>query len=292
MRVSQLHLQSLVQRSVSDSRANLVEKQKIAASGQRLTVPSDDPDGSSRARLLTGLLAETEAYSDNISFGESRLNRAEDAMAESENILVRIKELAYANSTGTASAEQRNLAATEVDQLRDNLIDLANTRQGQEYIFANMDTSTPPVASDGTVTWDASSGVRVVEIGPAKTGEISASAQGAFNDGINVFDVLEDLAVDLRSNDPDAIRANLDDIETAFGQVLSERVKVGVRTNRIRAAEINTDQTRNLYKTLRSNIVDADAAEAFSDLSLAQTSLQAAITVSARVFGPSLLDSM
>ena len=46
-----------------------------------------------------------------------------------------------------------------------------------------------------------------------------------------------------------------------------------------------------MYTTLRGELLDADAAEAFSNLTLAETTMRAAVTVASRILGPSLLDA-
>jgi flagellar hook-associated protein 3 FlgL len=300
MRVTQLQLAEFATLSVTNARARMLASQEIAATGKRVETPSDDPSGATQSRLLNGLLSETGAYTDNIEFGRLRLQRADQALGEATNILTRAKELALQMASGTMTAEQRTLAAQEVDTLRLAIIDLANTRQGEEYIFANVASTTAPVDPSGAFTYDIDtySSVRVVEIGPTSRGEISGSGANAFGaraadpKSIDVFATLNDLATNLRANDPAAIRTSVDAIDLATSQVIAERSLVGVRENRLDNAAISASQAEALYKSLDSDIVDADAAQAFSELALAQTNMQAAVTVASRMLGPSLLDSI
>ncbi|MBL8947372.1 MAG: hypothetical protein JNK45_29635, partial [Myxococcales bacterium] len=67
--------------------------------------------------------------------------------------------------------------------------------------------------------------------------------------------------------------------------------RTGVRMEQLQRADESAAQTQGVYTRLRSDLVDADAAEAFSRLSLAENTMQAAVTVAARVLGPSLLDT-
>lgn len=298
MRVTQYQIHNLALQAVSDSRSNLQQRQKVAATGQRLEVPQDDPTGASRARLLNGLLSESKSHVENVRFGKLRLKQAEQSLAEAGNVLVRAKELTLAMANDTTSNVQRSLVADEIDQLRQSLIDIANTKQGGEYLFANVNTQTAPIDAAGNFSYDVDlyDQVRSIETGLDTTGEIGSSGSMAFGqraadpNSVDAFAVLSNLSTALRSGDTSAIRANVDTIDQAHQQIVSERARVGVRENRLNNAAATAQQSVELYKTLESNIVDADAAEAFSALSLAQTTLQAAVSVSSKILGPSLLD--
>ena len=298
MRITQTQLQNLALNSITDARANTFERQKVASTGKRIDSPSDDPTGSAQARLLNSLRYETNAYLGNVNFAKLRLEQAEQALSESANVVVRARELALAMANGTVGTEQRNLAAAEVGSLRATLIDLANTKQGNEFIFANTNTNNPPVDPSGTFSYDPNlfNNVREIEFGPTARGAISGSAseafaqRGAAPNSIDVFSTMQTLITNLQNNDPTAIRSSIDELNRAFDQLNAERTQIGIRTNRAQNAEYSANQAESLYKSLEGEIVDADAAEAFSQLSLAQNSLQAAVTISARILGPSLID--
>ena len=106
----------------------------------------------------------------NIDYGSLRLQQAEIALSEGSSILVRVKELAIAMSNDTMNAEQRLGAATEVSELRQSLIDLASTKQNDEYVFANIEHNDGPRGQHGRVTYDVDlfSDVREVEIDPQR----------------------------------------------------------------------------------------------------------------------------
>ncbi|MGB1699647.1 MAG: flagellin, partial [Nannocystaceae bacterium] len=129
-------------------------------------------------------------------------------------------------------------------------------------------------------------------------GEISASGAHAFAqratdpNSVDVFQVLADLSTALNANDPDAIRAEIDNIDQAHNQVVAERSKVGIRLNRLSIARESAVQARDLYVQLEGDLVDADASEAFTKLTLADTALQASIAVASRLQGTTLLNAL
>ncbi|GEM_PF-2530484 len=301
MRVTQAQLQSLALTSVSDSRSRLQRAQIIAASGAKVSTPKDDPAASARARLFHELMAEAERHESNAAMGNLRLQRAEQALSEFSTTLMRLKELALTMASDTINGDQRNVAADEVDSLLNSMVDLANTRDGDEYVFATIATTTAPVTPSGTMLWDFNTytSVRQIEVGPTALAEIGSSASMAFAQrvadpsSVDVFAVVQRLSTALRPpDDVLSVRTAIDELDDAFNQVVAERSRVGIRQNRLELARSSANQSVALYRTLESELIDADAAEAFSTLTLAETSLQAAITVASRVLGPSLLDAI
>lgn len=300
MRITQQQLQQFAQTAVGDTRSNVQEAQRVAATGRRVQDPSDDPAGSSRARIVRSLVDESKSYVQNANFGKLRLQQADQSLSEATSVMVRVKELALAMANDTISQDQRLLAAQEIDTLKSSLIDIANTKQNGEFIFAHTATKTAPVDDSGAFSFDVDlhTQVRRVEIGPSSTGEIGASVSRAFAqraadpESTNLFALLDDLSNDLKTAGSDEIRSHIESINKGIDQVVGERAEVGVRMNRIDNARTTAKQAIELYQGIESEIVDADAVEAFSQLQLAQTGLQAAISVSARVLGPSLLDKI
>jgi len=299
MRVTtqQLHRTSL--QAVNDARSRMTETQQVAMTGKRVATASDDPAAAARARMLEDLQATASAHRSNASFGTSRLQATDDALNEVSRQIQRAREVALAMASDSMNAEQRNAAAAEIGEVRSTVVDLINTQHLGEYIFAPVDTHTPPYDSaGGTFSYDVDTfqDVRRVDVGPAQQAEIGASGSRAFAQragsptSIDVPTVLADLRASLESNDRDAIRAEIDNISRAFDQVLAERTRAGVRMERLTDAKQASEQSLAVYASLESDLVDADAAEAFSQLSLAQTTMQAAVTVAARMLGPTLLD--
>jgi flagellar hook-associated protein 3 FlgL len=253
-----------------------------------------------RGRVLSSLGAAAEAHQTNIANGIARLQGAEDALTSVHNLMLRAKEIALAASNGTVSNENRAMFAEEVAQLRRGAIDLINTKHLGEYVFAHLATDQPPydpAASSFSYDVDTYRSVREVTVGPSQTAEIGASGSDAFAarvtvpGSVDIPAVLADLEADLRAGNPDGIRADVDTVTAGFDQVLQERARAGVRIQRLRRAEEAADQAINVYTTLRGELLDADAAEAFSNLTLAETTMRAAVTVASRILGPSLLDA-
>jgi len=298
IRVTQLQIHDASLSAMMRSRARLQQVQHEAMTGERVSRPSDDPSAAARARLLGDVQSRAGTYRGVVSQATARLQSAEQALAEAGNVLVRARELATATANETLTADQRASAGIEAEQLRRALVDLLNTRDGDEYVFAHVDTQSRPYEDGVGFTYDveAHAEVRQAEIAAGRTAAIGASGTAAFAQraaapgSIDVVATVASLRDALVANDPDAVRASIDGLTAAFDQALAERTAVGERMQNLQRADEQAQQSATVAAALRSDLVDADITEALSRLQLAETSLQASLTVAARMLGPSLLD--
>lgn len=300
IRVTQRQLHDSSLSAMMRARAKLQSVQNEAMTGERVTKPSDDPGASARARLLGDLQTRADTYQTVATHANSRLQTAEQALAEVGNVLVRARELATAMANETMSADQRASAAIESEQLRRSLVDLVNTRDGDEYVFAQVDTHAPPYQDGVGFTYDVDTyaGVREAEIAPGRVAEIGTSGSVAFAQraadpgSIDVVATLAALRDALSANDPDAVRSSIDSLTVAFDQSLAERTAVGERMQTLQRADEEAGQSALVVAGLRSDLLDADITDALSRLQLAETTMRAATSVAARMLGPSLLDTL
>lgn len=296
---SQLHRSSF--RAVNEARARTQDAQQVAMTGKRVVTAADDPAAAARARVMGQLQSAAESHLTNTTYGTARLQAAEDALSEISNQLLRLREISLASANETLSADQRQAYGVEVGQIRDTVIDLMNTKHLGEYVFSPVDSRTPVYdasASAFTYDVDAYSTVRKAEVGPNQLAEIGSSASHAFAaraanpNSLDVPAVMGALETALLANDITALRATVDPLQAAFEQVVSERTRTGVRVQRLQGAEDAATQAISVYKSLQSDLIDADAGQAFTNLAVTETAMQAAISVAARMLGPSLLDVM
>jgi flagellar hook-associated protein 3 FlgL len=298
IRVTQLQLHDASLNAMMRSRASLQRVQNEAMTGERVSKPSDDPSAAARGRLLGDLQARSQTYRGVVSQGTSRLQVAEQALAEVGNVLVRARELATAMANETMSADQRTSAAIEMEQLRRSMVDLVNTRDGEEYVFAHVDSHSQPYQDGVGFSYDVDTfaDVREAEVAQGRTAEIGASGSRAFAQraadpgSLDVIATLAGLRDALVANDPDAVRSSIDTVTTAFDQALAERTAVGERLQTLQRADEQAEQSATIVAGLKSDLLDADITDALSRLQLAETTVRAALTVSARMLGPSLLD--
>jgi flagellar hook-associated protein 3 FlgL len=135
-------------------------------------------------------------------------------------------------------------------------------------------------------------GVRTSITGAPAAGDVFTISAGQFQD---VFSIVAGLSETLRSEPSADIRAaniaqSLADLDAAFENSLNARTQLGGRLNALEAQREDNDAqvfaTRSTLSTLR----DTDLAEAISQLTLEQTTLDAAQAVFARITSSSLFN--
>lgn len=122
------------------------------SAGQTLLKPSDDPNAASQAVGYQSALSRMGQF-------DTARTYAQDALGQEDNVLTSIsgllsKDLAgkiVAGGSGTYSDQDRQALATELQGVRNNLLDLANSRNSDgRYIFAGYKTGSAPFKTDGT----------------------------------------------------------------------------------------------------------------------------------------------
>ena len=141
------------------------------ASGRRILTPADDPISSARAIELRESLSRTEQFGRNASVATSRLSQEETALAGANDILQRIRVLSLQANNATLGNEARGQIAVEVRAQLNQLINLANQKDGNgAYMFAGTRENVQPVVqSGGSFTYNGDDGRRLIQIGEGRT---------------------------------------------------------------------------------------------------------------------------
>ena len=118
---------------------------KKIATGKSLVRPSDDTSKLRSIELLKSQQRKIESYDKGMNFLEERYKLEESVLSSASDILIRVKELAIQAANDTLSTADRDIIATEVDNLRDELIAIANTRDvSGNYIFSGSKSDSQP----------------------------------------------------------------------------------------------------------------------------------------------------
>ncbi|HEV2621290.1 MAG TPA: flagellar hook-associated protein FlgL [Frateuria sp.] len=168
MRVSTSWMQQQSVNTMMERQGDLSGIQTQMGTGKRINQPSDDPVGATRAVELTHLGADTDQYQRNITSANARLGLEDKTLSSVGNVLGRVRTLLLQGMNASQTAESRNDIATEMVQLRDQLLGMANSKDAQgDYIFAGNRTGAAPfVSQPGGVSYVGDQGQRMVAAGP------------------------------------------------------------------------------------------------------------------------------
>lgn len=172
--------------------AALDRTQQQIASGRRMLAPSDDPIASARGIELRESLARIEQFERNGDIARNRLGYEEAALVSVNDVLQRVRELALQANNDSQSNETRRLIASELRDRANQLVDLANQRDGAgRYLFSgNRDGTTPVSATGSGFSYNGDQGQRLIQIGPDRRvpdGDSGASIFFMIRDGNGTF---------------------------------------------------------------------------------------------------------
>jgi flagellar hook-associated protein 3 FlgL len=141
--------------ALGKNRTEMSDLQTQAASQKRINKPSDDPIGTTK--LLSSRTSERAdaQYLKNMDFAKGFLDFSDQSLEELSNTLMRAKELALSQANDPSASEStRKAVATEVRQLYNQSLQVANRRLGNRYIFGGYQTLEKPFDDEGNYRGD------------------------------------------------------------------------------------------------------------------------------------------
>ena len=295
MRVTQSMLSNNMLRNLSSSYNRMGKLQEQINTQKKVNRPSDDPVTVMKSLGYGMTVDKVGQFKKNLGEVNNWLDSSDDALDGVGQVLHRANDLVRnAANTGAMTPDDRNKIKIELDQLRSQLQDLANTKVGDKYIFSGTMTDKPLYNK---------------EIDSATGNAIGFETGGAFdsNVDIEVFDGVN-LRVNTKASEMfqnidnlfKGIAANLDDsydfggaikeIDSHLDVVLTNRADVGARSNRAELMHNRLEMQEGAAKKQRSENEDVDMEVAITEMITSESIHRAALSVGARIIQPSLVD--
>ena len=293
MRVADQQMYGILLGNLQRSRLQMLTSQEQISSQKRVTNPADDPSAFGQIVLDKSALSQTTQWVRNINFGTSRVNAADQALGQVQNLITRVRELTIQASSDTTSAEGRQSIAKEVRQLQRQLVQLGNTEVAGQAIFGGTKTDVQPftITSGDTVAYQGNSETQSIAVGENQTVQILVPGSSIFTGSTtNMFDSLRDILTALESDDRSGIQAGLGNLDLATAQISDVQGTVGALANRLQVTHDALDTaTLTITKSISDN-QDADLATAITQLRLQEVAVQAASQTFTKIFDSSLIN--
>lgn len=281
--------------SLQANLARLQATQDQISSGRRLGKPSDSPTDTATAMSLRSDHQRGEQLDRAIDDGSARLSTADQALMQTNTLLLRVRQLAVAGSNDTNTAAERAAMAAEVDQLRASLLDVANTRYLGQPVFAGTQDTENAYDASGAYLGNTTALERRVTTGPDR---VAVSITGPDTFGTLFADpaapgglgVLARVSDALRTGDRTKLDQAIKDIDSASDTVRTSQSIVGARASRLESVKTLGAAATTRMETQLATVEGIDLAKALTDLSIQQTAYQAALSATAKVIQPSILD--
>lgn len=118
------------------------------ATEKNINQASDDPIGATKILNIRKGMAENAQYEKNIETCNTWLSTAESTLSSASDLLVSAQEIAVGQATATATAATRTNAAASVESIIEEMQNLANTKQGDHYLFSGTRNDTAPFSAE------------------------------------------------------------------------------------------------------------------------------------------------
>jgi len=295
MRITNGMLSATFMQDLNRNLRGLAKYQHQLASGKRVSRPSDDPVAIVKSLRLRSDLGDIEQFVKNADHALSWLSTTDIALGQAGDILHRVNELAVQAANGTNPQQALDAIREEVGQLLEQLVQVANTSQAGQYIFAGTATKAKPFSLDLSTYYAGNEAKRETEVGTNITIPYNVTGMEAFyydkDGGKNVFTVVQNLYVHLKSGDTAAIsNQDLADLNQAIDHLLAVRAEVGARVNRLELTKSRLDDANINFTDLLSKAEDVDVAQVIMELKNQENVYRAALATGARIIQPTLVD--
>jgi flagellar hook-associated protein 3 FlgL len=276
----------------------LLGAQERVASQKQINRPSDDPVGSGLVLQYRRMQAVIEQYGNNVQMGQNRVELIETTLEAVSDQVTLARKLAEEQVGNSSDAELRLTAAEQVDQIRTQVLQLANTRLDDRFLFSGRATDTAPFALDtlaDTVSYVGDNSAQAdfrLTIGQGVEVSIPANGQEIFAGAEDIFDALKVLKDELNLANPDSavIATQAQRLERAVQHLQTVRTKEGTLTGRLKLQQQQLEKLGNTFEEMRASVEDADMAQVIVELQMQQTVYQTTIQTAAKLIQPTLID--
>lgn len=267
-------------------------------SGLKINTVSDAPDEIANLWQTRSDVAQVQQIQSNLSRVKTEVDTSESVLENSVTLVERAQTLGSQGVTGTTSAQTRQDLANELGSILQQLVSTANTVVEGRYVFAGDSDQQAPYSIDLTQAspismYQGTPATRQVQSPDGSLFLVAKTAQEIFdspNAQQNVFVSISNLRTALLNNDVPGINAAMADLQSA-GSYLNQQLTFYGTVQRRIVTGIDFGQTyETQLQSQLSGIQDADEVAAITELTQAQTQLQAALSSRAALPKTSLFD--
>ncbi|WP_040159343.1 flagellar hook-associated protein FlgL [Mobilicoccus massiliensis] len=293
LRITQNSMNRTQLAGLNTSLSRLQGTQEQLTTGKRISRPSDDPVGTVSALRFRAEQSQLEQFGANITDGLARLTASDDALTQTANMTVRMRTQTLAALNGTLGPNERKAIAAEIKELRGGLLQQANSQYAGQPLFGGTTPNANAFDAAGNFQGNTLPVLRQVNDSPGTAGQMNVGVNGqeAFGNAlVKGTGDLDKLAAAIESGDDAGMRAGLEAVDTLRTNILNVQATVGTRVNRLQSLESLNGKQNDASTIALSKVEDTDFLKAAMDLSIQSNAYQAALSASAKVIQPSLMD--
>ncbi|OKP98448.1 flagellar hook-associated protein FlgL [Paenibacillus sp. P46E] len=301
LRVTSNMMNSQLLLNLNRNARTMNDTQLQLSSGRKINKPSDDPVGITYSLRYRAELSSNEQYTKNVDSSISWLDYNDTVLGQAGDVVQRLRELTVEASNGTNPQSALDSINQEVMQLKEQFVDISNSKLNGKYIFNGEKYDSKPYdfvkGADGT--YDVSQAITTDPgqinyiVGEGVQLPINMTGNDVFGntgDVDNVFTIFNNISAALKSGDYKGVSNQLNNIDTRVEKLLTARSEIGAKTNRVelmqdRLGDLNTNLT-----DLQAKTEDADYEGLIMQSKIQENIYNASLSVGAKIISTSLVD--
>jgi flagellar hook-associated protein 3 FlgL len=183
MRVTQASEQTQFLANLDSLESNISTTQNQISTGDAYTTPSQDPAAAGLVDNYQQVLAQSQQFTSNANSAQTDLNTEDTALTNVTSQLQSLRDLALQAESGTVSNQNLSSIATQMQQIQNSLLSLANTQDGNgNYIFAGYSSQTQPFTLTSTgASYAGDQGTRQIQVATGQTVAAGDNGDAVFN---------------------------------------------------------------------------------------------------------------
>lgn len=264
------------------------------ASGRSINEPSDNPSATAALILNHAEQANADTFQTSIGSLQDTMNVADSALNSAVNVINQAISLGVEAGNSILSNQDRQAIANQLLGIQQQLIGIANTSVGGDFLFGGTQVSAQPFTFDPTsangVDYNGNNSVSSVEIANGQSVTVNVPGSQLFLNGAgNLFGSLQQLITAIQTNN------GIGTASTALGQASTEfdtqRLAYGTVLNELQGTSTFLSNESLQLSTQESNIDQANIPQVVTQFSQAQIAYSALLQAESNVLNlPNILD--
>jgi flagellar hook-associated protein 3 FlgL len=289
--------------SLNNLQTVLNNAQAQVATGLLVNQPSDAPDELSPILQLHAQISQNQTLQTTLNGSLTTINAAENALSSSVTLLQNASSIATEGTGLNETASSRTALAQNVQSLMQQMVANANTTVNGQYVFSGDQNTTQLYQLDPTsptgvdrlaiaTNTDLVQGAGGIQIAASLTANTIFDVRNP-DDTVspnNVFAALNGLEVALQNNDTTGINTAINNLQAASTYMNDQLAFYGTAQDQVNSSLSSAQNSATQLQTQLSQLTDANEANSITQLTQAQTQMQAAIAAQARMPTQTLFD--
>ncbi|WP_305043435.1 flagellar hook-associated protein FlgL [Geoalkalibacter sp.] len=281
--------------NLTQSSTRLEDLRLQAATGKRMSKPSDDPSAIRPVLNARGQIRMSERFLNTLGTAADRLNILDTHMERVENLMQRSKETLVYAGNGSLSPQDLATLGDQVRLMKDELLSVANANVDGKYLFSGYKENVKPYPTGTPGEFDGDPSAIDLEVGPGEKVKVNLTGPEVFGDpgtGKDMWQLFDDMIAALAAGNADAALAEMSNLDRAADQARTQRSQAGNLAQRVDQAQTNMQDMRIDMMAMLSRFEDADIVETLTHMTMQETAFKAALDITSRVSRLSILDYM